>query len=96
MVTDKLESGIYYVTLVVHHLDGVVTLHVGLDLNLRGHDAVLGEAFIRLGPKSQLLFLAVTLIMAVYDKEGLSMHTRELLLQFGQEEDEGSCRVHGC
>ena len=96
MVTDKLESRINDVTLVVHHLDGVVTLHISLDLDLRGNKAILRETFIRLGPESQLLLLAIALIMAVHDKERLGMHTRELLLQLGKEENKGSRRVHRC
>ena len=94
MVTDKLESRIYDVTLVGHHLQRIIPLHVSLDLDLRRDDAILGETFIRLCPESQLSFLAITLVMAVHDKEHLGMHLREVLLQLGQEQDEGSSRVN--
>ena len=94
-VTDELESRIDNITLVAHHLNGVVTLHIRLHFNPRCYHTIDGQPLVRICPKYQFLFLPVPLVMSVNNKERLGLHRWEVLLQTFQEQDESRRRVDG-
>ena len=95
LLIHKVEGGRYDVVLRAHQFDGVVSLHIRLDLYTWCYQSEVTEPFLGLIPQFQFCFPAIPLVPFVHDKDEPALHDGQHTLKFDDEADESGSRTDG-